>query len=69
MLRGRVAERDRLCDFHLVTDARFELEESALKPVFVVVGGEAQITSGARLDLVVNAEFVAADGCDTRADT
>eukprot|EP00964_Phaeocystis_antarctica_P004605 scaffold2484_cov46-Phaeocystis_antarctica.AAC.2 len=66
--RGRVvAERDCLRDFNLVTDARLELDEPALE-VRAVVGGEGHSASGARLDLVVDGEFSAADGRDTRVD-
>eukprot|EP00964_Phaeocystis_antarctica_P012637 scaffold6962_cov54-Phaeocystis_antarctica.AAC.2 len=66
--RGRVAERDRLRDFNLVTDVRLELEEPALE-ARAVVGGEDHGASGARLDLVVDGELSAADGRDTRVDT
>jgi hypothetical protein len=60
----RIAERDRLRDFNLVSDARLELDEPALERR-AVVGGNAHIGSRARLDLIVVAKRVAADSRDT----
>ena len=52
---GPVAERERLGDFDLVTDARHELHEAA-RPLRASVCGEAQSGPGSGLDLVVRTE-------------